>query len=54
MDLTDILYNSSVKNNCIINGALLGTRSFNYDKIIGKFSYKIAKSNSETKDKGNK
>lgn len=27
----------------VVNGVIYGTRSFNYDKIIGKYSYKISK-----------
>ena len=35
----------------MVNGVIYGTRSFNYDKIIGKYSYKISKERTGSNNK---
>ena len=41
VQLSQLLDSSS--NNTVINGVIYGTRSYNYDRMIGKYSYKISK-----------
>ena len=41
VELSDLLDSSSSEP--LVNGVIYGTRSYNYDRIIGKYSYKISK-----------
>ena len=42
IELGDAVEHTPVGNDSLVNGVIYGTRSFNYDRIIGKYSYKIS------------
>jgi hypothetical protein len=44
LELSDVTDPNVKITDSIVNGVIYGTRSFNYDRIIGKYSYKISKS----------
>lgn len=57
LELAEAMEQITANSDCTVHGVIYGTRSFNYDRIIGKYSYKICK-NGATKqtltDKNNK
>jgi hypothetical protein len=45
VDLAELL---ETQGSGTVNGVIYGTRSFNYDRIIGKYTYTLSKSQAET------
>ena len=50
IELSDLL---DPKSRSTVNGVIYGTRSYNYDRIIGKYSYQISRTKADAPSGGN-